>query len=251
MAKVLRAFRDNEEGSAPIRFEEILEKVEGYKPDFDEELLQKAYIFSALEHKGQIRRSGEPYLIHPLNVAYILAEMKLDETSIAVGLLHDVLEDRWRSSRPRTSGRCSGDGGGRPGRAHQARRPAPQHAHAPAPAAREAAAHRPPDDGDLRAAGRAARHVADQVGARGPLVQVPRAGEVPPARRHARDRRARDVRQQEHRHPAQGARARSGSRPRSAAARSTCTRSGRRWSARAPTSPRSTTSTPSACSSTT
>jgi len=76
-----------------IRFEDILDKIESYKPSFDEELLQKAYIFSALEHKGQVRRSGEPYLVHPLNVAYILAEMKLDETSVAVGLLHDVLED--------------------------------------------------------------------------------------------------------------------------------------------------------------
>ncbi|HET7706491.1 MAG TPA: bifunctional (p)ppGpp synthetase/guanosine-3',5'-bis(diphosphate) 3'-pyrophosphohydrolase [Thermoanaerobaculia bacterium] len=76
-----------------IRFEDILDKVETYKPDFDEELLQKAYIFSAREHKGQVRSSGEPYLIHPLNVAYILADMRLDETSIAVGLLHDVLED--------------------------------------------------------------------------------------------------------------------------------------------------------------
>jgi GTP pyrophosphokinase len=76
-----------------IRFEDILDKVEAYKPDFDEELLQKAYIFSAREHRGQVRSSGDPYLIHPLNVAYILAEMRLDETSIAVGLLHDVLED--------------------------------------------------------------------------------------------------------------------------------------------------------------
>jgi GTP pyrophosphokinase len=75
------------------RFEDILDKVESYKPDFDEELLQRAYIFSAREHRGQVRSSGDPYLIHPLNVAYILAEMRLDETSIAVGLLHDVLED--------------------------------------------------------------------------------------------------------------------------------------------------------------
>jgi len=75
------------------RFEDILDKVESYKPGFDEELLQKAYIFSAREHRGQVRSSGDPYLIHPLNVAYILAEMRLDETSIAVGLLHDVLED--------------------------------------------------------------------------------------------------------------------------------------------------------------
>jgi GTP pyrophosphokinase len=76
-----------------IRFEDILDKVESYRPDFDEELLQKAYIFSAREHRGQVRSSGEPYLIHPINVAYILADMRLDETSVAVGLLHDVLED--------------------------------------------------------------------------------------------------------------------------------------------------------------
>jgi guanosine-3',5'-bis(diphosphate) 3'-pyrophosphohydrolase len=76
-----------------IRFQDILDRIESYKPDFDEELLQKAYIFSAREHRGQVRSSGEPYLVHPLNVAYILAEMRLDETSIAVGLLHDVLED--------------------------------------------------------------------------------------------------------------------------------------------------------------
>jgi GTP diphosphokinase / guanosine-3',5'-bis(diphosphate) 3'-diphosphatase len=76
-----------------IRFEDILDKVESYKPQFDEELLQKAYIFSAREHRGQVRSSGEPYLVHPINVAYILADMRLDETSIAVGLLHDVLED--------------------------------------------------------------------------------------------------------------------------------------------------------------
>ncbi|MBV9494064.1 MAG: bifunctional (p)ppGpp synthetase/guanosine-3',5'-bis(diphosphate) 3'-pyrophosphohydrolase, partial [Acidobacteria bacterium] len=76
-----------------IRFEDILDRIESYKPDFDEELLEKAYIFSAREHRGQIRSSGEPYLIHPLNVAYLLADMRLDETSIAVGLLHDVLED--------------------------------------------------------------------------------------------------------------------------------------------------------------
>ncbi len=76
-----------------IRFEDILDKVESYRPDFDEEMLQRAYIFSAREHRGQVRSSGEPYLIHPLNVAYILADMRLDETSIAVGLLHDVLED--------------------------------------------------------------------------------------------------------------------------------------------------------------
>src|SRR5919201_819496 len=77
-----------------IRFEDLLEKVRAYSgPDADLELLRKAYVFSAMEHKGQVRHSGEPYLIHPLEVADFLAEMKLDPVAIAAGLLHDVVED--------------------------------------------------------------------------------------------------------------------------------------------------------------
>ena len=76
-----------------IRFEDLLEKVRGYSPDADLELLRRAYVFSALEHKGQVRHSGEPYLIHPLEVADILATMKLDVVCVAAGLLHDVVED--------------------------------------------------------------------------------------------------------------------------------------------------------------
>jgi GTP diphosphokinase / guanosine-3',5'-bis(diphosphate) 3'-diphosphatase len=76
-----------------IRFEEILDKVEAYNPQTDQDLLRRAYVFSAREHRGQVRSSGEPYLVHPLNVASILAEMKADDVSIVVGLLHDVLED--------------------------------------------------------------------------------------------------------------------------------------------------------------
>jgi GTP pyrophosphokinase len=76
-----------------IRFEDILDRVEVYNPQSNQDLLRRAYVFSALEHKGQVRRSGEPYLVHPLNVAAILAEMKADDVSIVVGLLHDVLED--------------------------------------------------------------------------------------------------------------------------------------------------------------
>jgi guanosine-3',5'-bis(diphosphate) 3'-pyrophosphohydrolase len=76
-----------------IRFEDIYEKVQKYHPGADLELLRKAYIFSAIEHKGQTRASGEPYLVHPLEVADILADMKLDPACVAVGLLHDVLED--------------------------------------------------------------------------------------------------------------------------------------------------------------
>jgi GTP diphosphokinase / guanosine-3',5'-bis(diphosphate) 3'-diphosphatase len=76
-----------------IRFENLLEKVRSYSPEADVELLRRAYVFSALEHKGQVRHSGEPYLVHPLEVADFLADMKLDVVAVAAGLLHDVVED--------------------------------------------------------------------------------------------------------------------------------------------------------------
>src|SRR5438128_2221508 len=76
-----------------IRFEDLVEKVRAYSPDADVELLRRAYVFSAFEHRGQVRHSGEPYLIHPLNVADFLADMKLDVVAVAAGLLHDVVED--------------------------------------------------------------------------------------------------------------------------------------------------------------
>jgi guanosine-3',5'-bis(diphosphate) 3'-pyrophosphohydrolase len=76
-----------------IRFEDLLDKVRAYSPDADLELLRRAYVFSALEHKGQVRHSGEPYLVHPLEVADILADMKLDVVCVSAGLLHDVVED--------------------------------------------------------------------------------------------------------------------------------------------------------------
>ena len=66
-----------------IRFEDLLEKVRAYTPDADVELLRRAYVFSAFEHRGQVRHSGEPYLIHPLAVADFLADMKLDVVAIA------------------------------------------------------------------------------------------------------------------------------------------------------------------------
>jgi GTP pyrophosphokinase len=76
-----------------IRIEDIIEKVENNRPNPDVELIRRAYLFSALHHKGQKRASGEPYLVHPLEVANILAEMRLDEVSVSTGLLHDVVED--------------------------------------------------------------------------------------------------------------------------------------------------------------
>src|SRR5574338_90592 len=76
-----------------IRFEDLVEKVRSANPDADVELLRRAYVFSAFEHKGQVRHSGEPYLVHPLEVADQLADMKLDVVAIAAGLLHDIVED--------------------------------------------------------------------------------------------------------------------------------------------------------------
>ncbi len=76
-----------------IRIEDIIEKVEQNRPNADVELIRRAYIFSAMNHRGQKRASGEPYLIHPLEVADILADMRLDEKSVSTGLLHDVVED--------------------------------------------------------------------------------------------------------------------------------------------------------------
>jgi len=76
-----------------IRFDDIVEKIQGKYSEKDIRLLQKAYIFAARAHKGQTRRSGEPYLSHPLEVTNILAEMNLDLTTLVAGLLHDVPED--------------------------------------------------------------------------------------------------------------------------------------------------------------
>jgi GTP pyrophosphokinase len=76
-----------------IRFEDLVEKVRAYSPEADLELLRRAYVFSAFEHKGQVRHSGEPYMVHPLEVADFLADMRLDVVAVAAGLLHDVVED--------------------------------------------------------------------------------------------------------------------------------------------------------------
>jgi len=76
-----------------IRFEDLTEKVREANPDADIELLRRAYVFSAYEHKGQVRRSGEPYLVHPMEVANILADLRMDVVAVAAALLHDIVED--------------------------------------------------------------------------------------------------------------------------------------------------------------
>ncbi len=76
-----------------IRINDILDKITDFNPEADLDLIERAYVYSARVHDGQVRLSGEPYLSHPLEVAGILAGMNLDDVSVASGLLHDVLED--------------------------------------------------------------------------------------------------------------------------------------------------------------
>ncbi|MDY6862515.1 MAG: RelA/SpoT family protein, partial [Thermodesulfobacteriota bacterium] len=76
-----------------IRIGDIIESIKEYHPEADIQLVERAYVYSARVHKGQLRLSGEPYLIHPLEVSWILTQLKLDESSIVAGLLHDTLED--------------------------------------------------------------------------------------------------------------------------------------------------------------
>jgi GTP pyrophosphokinase len=76
-----------------LRFNDIADRILEYDPSCDLALLQRAYVFSAKVHEGQERLSGEPYLIHPLAVAAILVDLKMDEETVAAGLLHDTLED--------------------------------------------------------------------------------------------------------------------------------------------------------------
>ena len=75
------------------RFESLLRHVQANRPSEDVSLIRKAWEFCVQHHAGQMRASGEPYIIHPLEVAEVLAEMKMDATAIAAGLLHDSVED--------------------------------------------------------------------------------------------------------------------------------------------------------------
>jgi GTP pyrophosphokinase len=75
------------------KFRELLRRMRANRTSDDLELVRKAYEFSQKHHAGQTRASGEPYLVHPLQVALVLAEMKLDPVAVAAGLLHDSVED--------------------------------------------------------------------------------------------------------------------------------------------------------------
>ena len=75
------------------RFDELVARVTQQRPGSDIELLRRAFDFAAEQHRGQFRQSGEPYLSHPLEVAHLLADMRLDVTALCAALLHDVVED--------------------------------------------------------------------------------------------------------------------------------------------------------------
>jgi GTP pyrophosphokinase len=87
------AVREVDQQAIDRRLEALLKQVHANRPTDDIALIRKAWEFSVQHHRGQMRASGEPYIIHPLEVAEVLAEMKMDSTSIAAGLLHDSVED--------------------------------------------------------------------------------------------------------------------------------------------------------------
>ena len=76
-----------------IRQYELVERVRHYNPQTDETLLNKAYVFAMRAHGMQKRANGDPYFSHPIEVAFILTELRMDDTSIVTALLHDTIED--------------------------------------------------------------------------------------------------------------------------------------------------------------
>ena len=91
--KTQAAVREVDQQAIDRRVEALLKQVHANRPSEDISLIRKAWEFCVRHHAGQMRASGEPYIIHPLEVAEVLAEMKMDSTSIAAGLLHDSVED--------------------------------------------------------------------------------------------------------------------------------------------------------------
>ncbi len=82
-----------------VRFNDIVEEILKYNPEADVDLLERAYVLSAQVHRGTVRLSGEPYLVHPLEVAYMLTKMNLDVPSVVSGLLHDTVEDSYLTKK--------------------------------------------------------------------------------------------------------------------------------------------------------
>jgi GTP pyrophosphokinase len=179
-----------------------------YAPYVDMSKVDGGMEYAQKKHADQKRKDGSPYIIHPLAVAEIVAEIGLDTDAIIGALLHDCIEDTDASYEEieklfgqtvaelvegvtkltrvqySTTGRAAdgesaqdvhGHVQGHPRHPHQDRRPPAQHAHAGVPVAGEADQQVDGDDGDLRASGAPARHAEDQMGARGRLAEVSRA----------------------------------------------------------------------------
>ena len=91
-------------------YESMMQAIARYAPSADLEVIQRAYAYADEKHKNQLRKSGEPYIIHPLAVAEIVAEIGLDTDAIAAALLHDCLEDTGDLTPVRRDGRESGRG---------------------------------------------------------------------------------------------------------------------------------------------
>ena len=83
----------NDKDKAPVTIDSIIAAVQSYEPRADVEMIRRAYDLAADAHKGQVRVSGEQYIIHPLHVAEILTELHIDDVTISAALLHDVVED--------------------------------------------------------------------------------------------------------------------------------------------------------------
>ena len=88
-------------------YDQLLQSIRKYHPSTDVSMVEKAYHIADQAHKGQVRKSGEPYIIHPLYVAIILAELEMDKETIVAGLLHDVVEDTVMTDEEIKIGRAS------------------------------------------------------------------------------------------------------------------------------------------------
>ncbi|WP_394837421.1 bifunctional (p)ppGpp synthetase/guanosine-3',5'-bis(diphosphate) 3'-pyrophosphohydrolase [Pendulispora rubella] len=82
-----------------LQVDDLIQRVRGYQPLADAELIKRAYDFSYRAHSGQVRKSGDPYFVHPAGVAGIITELRLDTASVCAGLLHDVVEDTLASTK--------------------------------------------------------------------------------------------------------------------------------------------------------
>src|SRR5271168_27967 len=89
----LNFHRDRDDRQLDSRFEELLEKLRKHRPSEDPWVVRRAYEIASERHRAQLRSSGEPYLTHLLEVAHILADMRLDATTLTAALLHDAIED--------------------------------------------------------------------------------------------------------------------------------------------------------------